>query len=150
MVKIDVIKIGLRMYNRIVEREQCEAVHHHRPWSWEPSINVAAGMVVVSIRLPFPVGFLGQLFGFFGGLFEGYISVRCRCYNHWPVGRLDFNLGYLGKHWKNPRSFWHPRNFRISHMPCTADFEVLSTTATCSRLQNRRHLQFQIPYTSPA
>ena len=72
MVKIDVIKIGLRMY--IVDREQCEAVTRHRPWSWEPSINVAAGMVVVSFRLPFPV-VLGQLLGFLGRLFQAYFLV---------------------------------------------------------------------------
>ena len=30
----------------IEEREQCRAMTRHRPWSWEPFINVAAGMVV--------------------------------------------------------------------------------------------------------
>ena len=52
------------------------------------TVNVAAGVVVVNVRLPFPVGFWDSFLGFLGRLFEGYISVRCRCYNHWPVGRL--------------------------------------------------------------
>ena len=41
------------------------------------------------VRLPFgEVVVWDSFLGFLGHLLEGFFSVRCRYYNHWPVGRL--------------------------------------------------------------
>ena len=88
VVKIGVIKIGLRMY--MGEREQCRAMTRHCPWI----LGNRSQLVRLAwwwARFPSPVrrglGF-GQLLGFFGTSSWGCFIVRCKYHNHWPVGRL--------------------------------------------------------------